>query len=459
MQDRGPASYLAEFIGTLMLVLFICLVVSIFVQLPSQALPAPFIDWSVIGLAHVFILFVLIQTLAVVSGAHFNPAVTVAMATLRQIKPADAVIYIVAQLAGAVAAALIVKLLLNHFPNAELVNYGAVGISPRLDGKLVLGDAGRVHRHLRAVFAIMGAAVDPRTDRALGPLAIGAALGVARHGHGAAHRRRPQPGPRLRAGARVRRAGAASGTSCASIRWRPILGAVAAALVYFNLFITPGREGPGGTGAGRLRAGAAAGRRLGRDAPGHLLAQLHAVAVAHVPVLLQVLRVRHAPGASARARRGRAAARRRLAARGEGAARAHRREAGGQPRGGGPAGGVRARRLRVLRGLGVRAGARARDAAAHERGGLHARGARAPASGHRLAGPDARVGEPRPGRAPGLAHEAPRAPPRDDPARGRAAHPLHQRHPRGHRRGAGRARAGARGAGRAARASTATSRR
>ena len=31
------------------------------------------------------------------------------------------------------------------------------------------------------------------------------------------------------------------------------------------------------------------------DAPGHLLAQLHALAVAHLPVLLQVLRVRHAP--------------------------------------------------------------------------------------------------------------------------------------------------------------------
>ena len=53
-----------------------------------------------IGLAHVFVLFVLIQTLAVVSGAHFNPAVTVAMVTLRQIKPPDAAIYIVAQLAG-----------------------------------------------------------------------------------------------------------------------------------------------------------------------------------------------------------------------------------------------------------------------------------------------------------------------------------------------------------------------
>src|SRR5919107_4813444 len=38
--------------------------------------------------------------------------------------------------------------------------------------------------------------------------------------------------------------------------------------------------------------------------PRHLLAQSDAVAVADVPVLLQVLRVRHAPPAPARARRG-----------------------------------------------------------------------------------------------------------------------------------------------------------
>ena len=43
----------------------------------------------------------------------------------------------------------------------------------------------------------------------------------------------------------------------------------------------------------------------------HLLAQLHALAVADVSLLLQVLRVRDAPGAPARAGRGRAAARRR----------------------------------------------------------------------------------------------------------------------------------------------------
>ena len=245
MQERGSASYLAEFLGTLMLVLFICLVVSEFVLLPSQALPVPFVDWSVIGLAHVFILFVLIQSLAVVSGAHFNPAVTVAMITLRQIKPADAVIYILAQLAGAVAAALIVKLLLNHFPNAKLVNYGAVGISPRLDDKILLAMLAEFIGTFALVFAIMGAAVDPRTDRALGPLAIGAVLGVGVM----------VMGPLTGAGFNPARA---FGPALVSGSWggfghfvwpyvvAPLIGAVAAALAYLHLFITPGAKGPEG---------------------------------------------------------------------------------------------------------------------------------------------------------------------------------------------------------------------
>ena len=177
MQERGLAAYIAEFVGTLLLVFFITAAVSIYVAAPTRLNPNPFIDFTVIGLVHLFALFVLIQTLAVVSGAHFNPAVTVAMTTLRQIKPADAVIYVVAQLAGAVAGALIVKLLLNNFPNADLVNYGAVGIGDRLDGKLLLGGLAEFIGTFVLVFTIMGVAVDPRSDRALGPLVIAVALG------------------------------------------------------------------------------------------------------------------------------------------------------------------------------------------------------------------------------------------------------------------------------------------
>jgi hypothetical protein len=73
MQDRGPAAYIAEFVGTLLLVFFITAVVSLYGPEPSPQNPNPFIDYSVIGLVHVLVLFVLIQTLAVISGAHFNP--------------------------------------------------------------------------------------------------------------------------------------------------------------------------------------------------------------------------------------------------------------------------------------------------------------------------------------------------------------------------------------------------
>ena len=59
------------------LVFFITMVVSLYIEQAPQGLPQPFIDWSVIGLVHVFVLFMLIQTLALVCGAHFNPAVTV----------------------------------------------------------------------------------------------------------------------------------------------------------------------------------------------------------------------------------------------------------------------------------------------------------------------------------------------------------------------------------------------
>ncbi len=57
-------------------------------------------------------LFALIMAFGAVSGGHFNPAVTAAAAFLRRIDPIDAVVYVLAQLSGAVLGALAVKGLL-----------------------------------------------------------------------------------------------------------------------------------------------------------------------------------------------------------------------------------------------------------------------------------------------------------------------------------------------------------
>ncbi len=56
-------------------------------------------------LATVFALYVLIETLGPVSGAHFNPVVTLAMVFRRALPVRDALPYLGAQLSGAVAGA------------------------------------------------------------------------------------------------------------------------------------------------------------------------------------------------------------------------------------------------------------------------------------------------------------------------------------------------------------------
>jgi MIP family channel proteins len=246
---RGPAAYVAEFIGTFALVLFVTLVVSEFVTKATPATPTapavtPFIDWSVIGLVHVFALFFLIQTLAVVSGAHFNPAVTAALTAVRQIRPVDAAIYIVLQLAGGVLGALVTKLILHNFDNAKAVNYGAPSLGDALNGKVGLGMLVEALGAFFLVWAIIGVAVNPAAFREWAGLVIGATLGMAVMVGGALTGASYNParafGPDLVAG-----------------KWdhfllvyllAPVIGALLAAFAYMRMFILPGKKGPLGMG-------------------------------------------------------------------------------------------------------------------------------------------------------------------------------------------------------------------
>jgi MIP family channel proteins len=243
VQDRGPAAYLAEFIGTLMLVFFICAVVSLYGPEPSQQNPNPFIDYSVIGLVHVLVLFVLIQTLAVISGSHLNPAVTAAMTALRQINVADAGIYILAQLAGAVAGALLVKGILLDEGEAE--NYGTPAVSDLLDGAILGGMVVEAIGTFFLVWAIIGVAVNPRATAEWAALAIGGALGMAVM----------VLAPLTGAGLNPARS---FGPALVSGEWGgadtfllvyvvgPVVGALVAAVLYFQIFIAPGKKGVGG---------------------------------------------------------------------------------------------------------------------------------------------------------------------------------------------------------------------
>jgi glycerol uptake facilitator len=243
VQDRGPAAYLAEFVGTLLLVFFVTAVVSLYVSPPSAQNPNPFIDFSVVGLVHVFLLFGLIQTLGLISGAHFNPAVTTAMTVLRQIKPPDAVIYILAQLGGGVAGALLTKALL--LDEGKDVDYGATLVSPLLDGNILPGMVAEALGTFFLVWVIVGVAVNPRATKEWAALAIGAALGmgvmVIAPLTGAGFNPARSFGPAIVSGD-------FGGTDTFLLVYvaGPVIGALVAAVLYSALVIAPGKREIGG---------------------------------------------------------------------------------------------------------------------------------------------------------------------------------------------------------------------
>ena len=168
--DQDLPAYAAEFVGTFLLVFFICLIVSVASGLQVS-------DFAVIGLVHVFVLSMLIYTLGGTSGAHFNPAVTVALAALREIRPIDAVIYIFLQLSGGIAGALLCKALL--LDEGEVANYGATLVGPFLSGKAFPGLIAEAMGTFVLMWAIMGTAVNPRGQREWAGLVIGGTLGFA----------------------------------------------------------------------------------------------------------------------------------------------------------------------------------------------------------------------------------------------------------------------------------------
>lgn len=174
VEERGPSAYVAEFVGTFLLVVFIVIVLS---ENHPQALG--FTDYSVIGLLHAFLLMMLVATVGGTSGAHFNPAVTITLTVLRKLAPADAAIYVMCQLAGAVAGALVARALLVD--EGDVVNYGATTLADDgfLSGKLVAGLAAEALGTFALMWAIMGTAVNPQADRSWAPFVIGATLGFA----------------------------------------------------------------------------------------------------------------------------------------------------------------------------------------------------------------------------------------------------------------------------------------
>jgi len=256
LAPRGIEAFAAEFIGTLLLVFFIGLVVSL-----NSAAGLGVTDFSVIGLVHFFVLAVLIHTLGGASGAHFNPAVTVTLAALRKIGPVDALVYIVLQVAGAVAGALLVKLLVDN--EGEAVGYGAVEISDRfLEGDILPGFLAELIGTFILMWAIMGVAVNRQGARDWAGLVIGGALGLAVMTiaplTGAGFNPARAFGPNLVAGDAF---SVFDGAFFVTYVLGPLVGALLAGVLYTALVINPQR---GGRGTGRRPVDTLSGREESR---------------------------------------------------------------------------------------------------------------------------------------------------------------------------------------------------
>lgn len=174
MQRRGTSAYAAELIGTFVLVLFIALVVTV-----NSEAGLGYTDVAVVGLVHAFALMMIVATIGGESGAHVNPAVTIALAAVRKIAPVDAAIYILVQVAGGVLAVLVVKLMIQD-GSADAASFAAPAVAQNfLDGEAAAGLLGEALGAFALMWAVMGVAVNPRAAKEWAPLVIGATLGLA----------------------------------------------------------------------------------------------------------------------------------------------------------------------------------------------------------------------------------------------------------------------------------------
>src|SRR5215207_5839751 len=125
-----------------------------------------------VGVSLVFglIIMVMVYARGHLSGAHINPAVTVAFTLSRHFPAREAAAYIAAQLAGAAAGALLLVAVWPDQPGQLGATVPSVGVGSALVYELVLTAF--------LMFVIMAVATDTRAVGAAAAIAIGGTVGL-----------------------------------------------------------------------------------------------------------------------------------------------------------------------------------------------------------------------------------------------------------------------------------------
>jgi MIP family channel proteins len=177
----------------------------------------------VIALAHGIALAIAVSAAMNISGGHINPAVTLGMLATKRISVQHAVLYIIAQLIGAIIGGY---LLMGVFPKAlgTLVNWGAPGLSSQTS--VAQGILFEAIMTFILVFAVFGTAVDARAPK-IGGFGIGLAIAIDIMAGG------PFTGAAMNPARAIGPMVAALNFTNWYVYWiGPILGSVIAALLY-----------------------------------------------------------------------------------------------------------------------------------------------------------------------------------------------------------------------------------
>ena len=185
-----------------------------------------------VAAAHGLILAVLVTATMRISG-HLNPAVTLGFLAARRIEPMMGMLYIVAQLMGAIIAAYVLDW---TFPHEIAVGARLGGQSLSLDISFGKGVVLEAIATFLLVFVVFGTATDPHAPK-VGGFAIGLTwtAGILAIG--------PLTGGSMNPARSLGPAVASGIYEAQGVYWiGPILGGVAAALLYDALFLRRGRE-------------------------------------------------------------------------------------------------------------------------------------------------------------------------------------------------------------------------
>ncbi len=170
MSPTLAQKFTAEAIGTAILVFIGAGSVPLTVFLTGQNAFGS-AELSTISFCFAFAIFAAVYSVGHISGAHINPAVTIALLATRKIDARTAGVYIVAQLVGAIVGAVLTYVVLIGNDPVKL-GLGAVTYNPDTSG-VGVALAAEIIGTAILVFTVFGAAVDGRAPAGFAGIIIG----------------------------------------------------------------------------------------------------------------------------------------------------------------------------------------------------------------------------------------------------------------------------------------------